>query len=131
MESGLENPGVLDAFACDERTDRVVLAMFEPRPWTGGDQQAFQLQEKLNAYASFILDGEMVESYPELKSKRVCIQLRTFHEPDDRTLGFLKMVRDQLAFQEIDLETVLVSPDDEMDAPTDDGTCGGGCNCHS
>jgi len=130
MESGLQNPGVLDAFAYDERTDRVVLAMFEPRPWTGGDQQAFQLQEKLNAYASFILDGEMVESFPELKNKRVCIQLRTFHEPDDRTLGFLKMVGDQLAFQEIDLETVLVPADEPLDDSSPAGNCGTGCGCH-
>lgn len=126
MKSGLEKPGVLDAFAYDERTDRVMLAMFESRPWTGGDAQAFQLQEKLNAYASFILDGEMQESFPELAKKRVCIQLRTYHEPDDRTLGFLKMVRDQLAFQDIDLETVLIS---EEDISEGDG-CGSGCSCH-
>lgn len=131
MESGLEKPGVLDAIAYDERTDRVVLAMFEPRPWSGGDQQAFQLQEKLNAYASFILDGEMHESFPDLKSKRTCIQLRTLHEPDDRTLGFLKLVRDQLAFQDIDLETVLMSPDENPDMPAAGDSCGGHCSCHS
>ncbi len=116
--SGLEQPGVLDALAHDERTGRVVLAMFETRPWTGGERQAFQLQEKLNAYASFVLDGEMDEQYPDLKGKRVCLQLRTVHEPDDRTLGFLKMVREQLELQGIDWETVQIGPDE--------GTCGCG-----
>jgi hypothetical protein len=129
MESGLEKPGVLDAIAYDSRTDRVVLAMFETRPWTGGEGQAFQLQEKLNAYASFILDGEMAETYPDLTRKRVCIQLRTIHEPDDRTLGFLKMVREQLGFQEIDLETVLISEDEQV--AVDEGSCGGGCSCRN
>lgn len=128
MASGLESPGTLDAFAHDTRTDRVVLAMFETRAWTGGELQGFQLQEKLNAYVSFVLDGEMVEQFPQFVGKRVCIQLRTVHEPDSRTLGFLGQVREQLAFQEIDLETVLIG---ENEAPESAGGCGcgnpGGC----
>lgn len=126
--SGLETPGVLDAIAYDDRAGRVIVAMFETRPWTGGDAQAFQLQEKLNAYASFILDGEMEETYPELAKKRVCIQLRTTYEPDDRTLGFLEMVREQLGFQEIDLDTVFIG--DESSAEPGSGSCGTGCGCH-
>lgn len=122
MASGLENPGTLDAFAHDTRTDRVVLAMFETREWTGGELQGFQLQEKLNAYVSFILDGEMAEQFPQLVGKRVCIQLRTVHEPDARTLAFLAQVREQLAFQEIDFETVLIG-EGEVPPP------GGGCGC--
>lgn len=122
MASGLENPGTLDAFAHDTRTDRVVLAMFETREWTGGELQGFQLQEKLNAYVSFVLDGEMAEQFPQLSGKRVCIQLRTVHEPDERTLGFLAQVREQLAFQEIDFETVLIG---EGEAPA----AGDGCGC--
>ena len=33
--NGLENPGVLDAFAHDTRADKLVLAMYEARPWSG------------------------------------------------------------------------------------------------
>ncbi len=88
-----------------------------------------KLQEKLNAYASFILDGEMAEQMPELIGKPMCIQLRTVFEPDERVLGFLSMVREQLSFQDIGLETVLIG-DDEVPAEGF-GTCGcgtgGGC----
>lgn len=122
MAGGIEDPASLDALAYDERTDRVILAMFEKRRWIGDELQAFQLQEKLNAYASFALDGEMIESFPEFARKRVCIQLRTVHEPDERTLAFLQMVREQLEFQQIDLETVLIT--DESDE-----SCGSGCGC--
>lgn len=117
----LESPGTLDAFAHDARSDRVVLAMFETRPWLGDDRQGFQLQEKLNAYVSFALDGEMAEQFPEFIGKPVCIQLRTMHEPDERTLGFLSQVREQLGFQEIEFETVLIG---ENEAPSS-----GGCGC--
>lgn len=120
-KSGLEDASVLDAFAFDSRSDRLILAMFETRPWSGSDVQGFQLQEKLNAYASFILDGEMAEQFADYEGKRVCIQLRTVHEPPDSVLVFLKQVREQLAFQEIDLETVLISEPES----------GSGCACGS
>ena len=121
VKVGLENASNLDAIAFDARTDRLVLAMFETRPWSGGDLQAFQLQEKLNAYASFVLDGEMAEQFPDFASKRVCIQLRTVHEPSDSVLTFLQQVRDQLTFQQIDLETVIISEEESS----------GGCECGS
>ena len=35
--NGVENPAVLDAMGMDSATGEVVLVMFEPRPWEGGD----------------------------------------------------------------------------------------------
>lgn len=102
--------------------------MFATERW-GNQQMGLKLQEKLNAYASFMLDGEMAEQMPELMGKPMCVQLRTVYEPDERVLGFLQMVREQLAFQDISLETVLIGEDE---APTEGaGSCGcrteGGC----
>ncbi len=100
---GLEVAGVLDAMLFEESSNRVVLAMFERRQWNG-EEQLWQLQEKLNAYASFALDGEMQENHPELSGRPVCIQLRTVHSPSDRALSLLEQARRQLALQEIGLE---------------------------
>src|SRR6187455_1552660 len=99
--NGLENPGVLDAFAHDTRTDKLVLAMYENRPWLGEEPQLLQLQEKLNAYLSFVLDGEMKEAFPQFAEKRVEIQLRTLHEPEEKASDLIRRIREQLAFQEI------------------------------
>lgn len=118
---GIAHPGVLDAFAYDGRRDTLVLAMYETREWSGSDEQLFQLQEKLNAYASFILDGEMTSSFPQYADRAVEIQLRTRHEPDPVALRLLAQAREQLALQEIRLEVIQV--DDDGD-PT-----GGGCGC--
>ena len=110
---GVAHPGVLDAFAYDGRRDTLVLAMYETREWTGGEAQLFQLQEKLNAYASFILDGEMTESFPQYADRPVEIQLRAKHEPDDVALRLLASAREQLALQQIGLEIILVDGSDE------------------
>jgi hypothetical protein len=116
--SGIERTGMLDAFAHDTRDDVLVLAMFETRPWNLGDRQLWQLQEKLNAYVSFILDGELKDNFPDLVGKPVRIELRAVHEPSERAMGFLGRAREQLALQEIDLEVVLIGEISE-------GCCGG------
>lgn len=118
---GVAHPGVLDAFAYDARRDLLVLAMYETRPWDGGETQLYQLQEKLNAYASFILDGEMTESFPQYADRPVEIQLRTRHEPDEVALRLLAQAREQLDLQQIRLETILVDGEDPLPS--------GGCSC--
>ena len=120
---GVAHPGVLDAFAYDGRRDTLVLAMYETREWTGGEPQLFQLQEKLNAYASFILDGEMTESFPQYADRPVEIQLRTKHEPDGVALRLLASAREQLALQQIRLEVILVDGADEHDCGCGHGGC--------
>ena len=122
---GLSHPGVLDAFAHDKRRDLLVLAMYESRPWNGDERQLHQLQEKLNAYASFILDGEMAESFPQFLGKPVEIQLRTRHQPDPLALGLLQQAREQLSLQKITLETIQIEPEFEIQ-PESSGSCGCG-----
>ncbi|MGA7215986.1 MAG: DUF6572 domain-containing protein [Terrimicrobiaceae bacterium] len=119
--SGLEHPGVLDAFAHDSRADRLVLAMYEDRPWLGEDIQLFQFQEKLNAYVSFVLDGELNEAYPELAGKGVEIQLRTVHEPDAKAFDLIRRVREQLDLQRITFEVIRI---DEEKSGCGDPGCG-------
>ncbi|MDX2080108.1 MAG: DUF6572 domain-containing protein [Terrimicrobiaceae bacterium] len=126
---GLSHPGVLDAFAYDSRRDILVLAMYETRPWTGSEDQLFQLQEKLNAYASFVLDGEMAESFPQFVGKRVEFQLRTVHEPGEVALRLLAQAREQLALQDILIETVQIDPGETagQSSPSEHScSCGGG-----
>lgn len=118
---GIAHPGVLDAFAYDGRRGMLVLAMYETRPWTGEEKQLFQLQEKLNAYASFILDGEMTDAFPQHADKPVEIQLRTRQEPDPVALRLLSQAREQLALQQIRLEVIRVDGED--------GPSGGSCAC--
>ncbi len=54
--------GVIDVIAHDPKTGEVVLAMDEPNEWDGSDEQLLALQERFNAYVSFLLDGEMREA---------------------------------------------------------------------
>ncbi|MFN2475117.1 MAG: DUF6572 domain-containing protein [Chthoniobacterales bacterium] len=119
--TGVENPAVIDMFGIDGRTDQVLLVMKEERPWDGSDLRLHELQEKFNAYVSFLLDGEMNAEHPELSGKPARIELHCAEMPDERALELLGMIHDQLELQEIGMEVVV---------PEVGGGCGGGCTCH-
>jgi hypothetical protein len=118
--AGVANPAVIDLFALDSVSDEVLLVMNEERPWDDSDERLHEVQEKFNAYVSFVLDGEMLSEHPELAGKTTRIQLRCADMPGERGVELLGRIHDQLALQEIRME-VLVA---------DNGGCGEGCACH-
>jgi hypothetical protein len=99
--------GVVDVIAQDAKTGEVVLVMNESDEWNGSDEQLLALQERFNAYVSFLLDGEMASDHPDLAGKPARIELRCAHVPDTRPLELLGLIHDQLALQEIKLEVVV------------------------
>ncbi len=126
VANGVQNPAVLDALGVDPATGEFVLVMFEPRPWNGGDSQLIQLQEKLNAYMSFVLDGEMEEQLPQAAGKKLRITLACAEEPPTPVTDLLLRVREQISLQGIGFSVEgLQGPNDSSE-----GGCGTGCGCH-
>jgi hypothetical protein len=99
--------GVIDVIAHDPKTGDAVLVMNEPNEWDSSDEQLLSLQERFNAYVSFLLDGEMAETHPELAGKPARIEVRCTHMPDPRALELLGLIHDQLAFQDVKMEVVI------------------------
>jgi Family of unknown function (DUF6572) len=117
--TGVANAAVIDLFALDPKTGEILLAMHESRAWDESDERLHQLQEKFNAYVSFLLDGEMIAAHPELAGKPARIELRCDYMPDERALSLLSLIHDQIALQEIKMEVVVAEPG-----------CGDSCTCH-
>jgi uncharacterized protein DUF6572 len=107
MATKKDRTGVIDLIAEDKKTGDVVLVMNESQPWDGTDEQLLAVQERFNAYVSFLLDGEMAEAHPELVGRPTRIELRCTQMPDARAVELLGQIHDQLAFQEIRLEVVV------------------------
>ena len=119
-QSGVAQAGVIDLFAFDQKKNEVLLVMNEPRPWDGSEIRLHELQEKFNAYVSFLLDGEMIDAHPELEGKPARIELRCAEMPDEKAIALLGAIHDQLALQEIRMEVIVANA----------GDCGSGCTCH-
>ena len=115
-----DRAGVIDMVGYDPKADEAVLVMNEPEPWDGSDQRLVQLQERFNAYVSFLLDGEFAEWDPELARKRARIEVRCADVPDARALDLLGQIHDQLAHQEIKVEVIVRN--DEARMTNDEGS---------
>ena len=63
---------VIDLIGYDPKTGEAVLVMNEADQWNSSDEQLLSLQERFNAYVSFLLDGEMAA---KLKEKRIPFEL--------------------------------------------------------
>jgi len=87
----VDEKGTIDIVAQDTETDQALLVMVEYRDWSKGNILE-DLQEKLDCYLSYVLDGQLKEDYPHLAGKPVHIQLGTKHPPGERELDFLKKV---------------------------------------
>lgn len=88
-EPGVENPGVVDLIELDAETDRVVLAMVERRPWSAGARQFSQIEEKINRYLAYVLDGHLGTHYPRYAGKRARIRLDCVEPPHGGALRFV------------------------------------------
>lgn len=133
MKTGVENVGVIDVIAEDRKSGEVVLMMNEPREWVNSPERYFQLQEKVNTYVSFILDGEMAEHYSHLMDKPKVLQLNAAFQPDPETMRFLQLVKDQMRKEKIDVR-VRIGPLGEAPEPSHccqgSGHGGNGCCQH-
>lgn len=86
---GAHNPRIVDLIARDPERDEVVLAILEPRPWDGSDERLRQLEDKLNAYFGYVLDGFLVRDYPAYRDLPVCVRLDCVEEPGEAERPFM------------------------------------------
>lgn len=100
--SGVENPAVIDFVGYNPQTGAVTLAMIEERDWDGSEERLLQLQEKVNNYLSFVLDGQFARTYSDYQNKQLVFQLNCTFPPDAGTLAFLDQVKNALAQYQID-----------------------------
>ena len=72
---GVENPMIMDLITVDKETDKVVLVMIERRAWGADPKQLKQIEEKINRYMAYVLDGFLAEQHPQYLGKQVTIRL--------------------------------------------------------
>jgi len=88
-EPGVENAMLLDLIAVDPATDRVVLTMIERRTWGADARQFQQIEEKINRYMGYVLDGFLTQQYPQYVGKNVEIRLECAQPPTPEMLPFI------------------------------------------
>ena len=107
---GVENPKVVDLIGVDPVSDKVVLTMIERRPW-GADQRQFQqIEEKINRYMGYALDGFLAEHYPQYEGKRVQIRLECAEEPHGEAVLFVQAAARAASDHGLELVVAVAPP---------------------
>jgi hypothetical protein len=87
---GVQNPTVIDLITTDSTSEVVVLVMIEQRGWGTAARQLQQIEEKVNRYLAYVLDGFLVQHYPRHDGKPVQIRLDCAEPPHGDALKFVE-----------------------------------------
>lgn len=93
-ETGVQNPAVVDLITLEKGSDTVVLVMTEHRSWGASAEQFKQIEEKLNRYMGYVLDGFFAEQYPQYLGKAVQIRLDAAEAPHGEAVRFVAGMTD-------------------------------------
>ena len=89
-EPGVQNARMVDLITLDPASGQVVLSMFERRSWGADPRQFVQIEEKINRYMGYVLDGFLVEQYPAYAGKPVLLRLDCAEPPHGDAIRFVK-----------------------------------------
>jgi len=101
-EPGVENPKIIDLITTDASSGAVVLVMIERRAWGASPLQFKQIEEKVNRYMGYALDGFLVQHHPEHEGKTIQIRLDCAEPPHGeatRFVGAMKQAIEQYGLQ--------------------------------
>ncbi len=79
------------------------------------DELLLKLQDKLNHYLAYALDGQLDAEFPDLPKLQIRIQLWLTHEPDNDTLKFLAKAAYSCSVEGVEFTTEKGSPDMDID----------------
>lgn len=109
-EPGVQNPAIIDLIAWDPASERVVLAMVERRPWGSHILQLQQIEEKINRYLGYVLDGHMEQHYPQYVGKTVCIRLDCVDTPTGEAERFVAAAAHAVQNEGVEFAVSVVGP---------------------
>ena len=107
---GVENPQVLDLITSDPASGDVLLVMIERRAWGAHPQQFRQIEEKINRYMAYALDGFLAEHHPEYVGRRVRLRLDCAEPPTGEAERFVAAAQHAAQAHGLDLFVQVVPP---------------------
>lgn len=100
---GIDHPGILDLVTQSDTEVRLVL--IEERALAPEDAQA--LQEKMNNYLAYAVDGELNSQYPESHGKAVTIRVDLYSAPAQFVVQFLRQYSEAVAQYNVNIELAV------------------------
>lgn len=105
----IDNPNVVDGIGIDEDQNAIHLLLTDHLQWTGEgapDEHAhlMMLQDKINAYISFLEAGQYQDNYPGREFSMAVIEAHFKYDISDNCEKFLNVVQEQVGSLGIKIE---------------------------
>ena len=84
--------------------------MIERRAWGASERQFQQIEEKINRYLGYVLDGFLAEQHPEHQGKRVEIRLQCAEQPHGEAVRFVAAATQSVQAEGIDFVVAVAAP---------------------
>jgi hypothetical protein len=109
-EPGVQNPMLMDLITVDPSSGAVVLVMFERRSWGADPLQFRQIEEKINRYMGYALDGFLVQHYPQYQGKPVQLRLDCAEAPHGDAVRFVEAAQEATRAHGLDFLVKVTPP---------------------
>jgi hypothetical protein len=93
----ITDPSTIDALGIHQRTGEAVLTISDHLNWDDEGGHLVALENKINAYLTFVETGQISESLPDGADRAVKISLVHKYEPTDRAVQILENLKVELA----------------------------------
>ena len=107
-EPGVQNPKMVDLISVEPESQKVIMAMFERRPWGAVPEQFGQIEEKINRYLGYVLDGFLTQQYPHYEGRPVIIRLDCAEAPHGEAARFVAAAAHAIASHGLELAVNVV-----------------------
>ena len=89
----IEQSDVIDIISTNRVTGDVSLTISDHLDWSDSAAHQLLLQKKLNYYLAFVKSGEILDSYPKARGRRIVLSVAFKHPADEAGRAFLSEVR--------------------------------------
>jgi hypothetical protein len=79
----------------------IMLSIADHLPWDKKGEHLMILQNKINAYLSFIESGQIFKEYPDARNRNLKLDITMKYQPDNTALHFLKLCKEK--FKELNI----------------------------
>jgi hypothetical protein len=86
----IEKTDKIDLLGLNKETGNIELAIIDPLSWNNTDYHLQLLQDKVNAYLSFIESGEIYDVYPEANNHKFKIIVYINYQPNEFGNNFIR-----------------------------------------
>jgi hypothetical protein len=104
QKRGMANPRIVDLINANKENNEVILIMMEDRKWGSVPNQLKQVEDKFNTYLGFVLDGFLVQHYPQYDGYRACFKIQCIEAIRDEDEEFFNAVKKYAESQNIRFE---------------------------